>query len=187
MFMDIPAAWLPLFIFFARIVDVSMGTVRTIAVVRGRILIASLLGFVEVAIWVTAVAKVVQSLDNPLNVLGWAGGFAAGNAVGIWIERRVALGDLVMRIISRGKGGETAEAIRALGQPVTQFEGSGKEGPVQLLYVVADRAHAERIEAAARAVDPDLVLVAEDARNVHLHLRPTMTAQTSWRSILKRK
>ena len=188
MSLEIPAAWLPLVIFCARIADVSLGTVRTIAVVKGRTLIASMLGFVEVLIWVIAVSNVVNRLDQPLNLVAWAAGFAAGNAVGIAIERRLALGDLVMRIISaNGRGDKVAAFLREQGQPVTQFEGRGRGGPVQLLYAVLDRADAPRLERLARAMDPDCVLVTEDARKVSLNLRPTMTPRTGWRGVLKRK
>ncbi|MBN2171266.1 MAG: hypothetical protein JW819_08105 [Candidatus Krumholzibacteriota bacterium] len=187
MMLELAQPWLMLLIFLARITDVSMGTVRTIAVVRGRVAIASMLGFVEVIIWIIVVGHVVRTLDNPYNIIAYAAGFATGNAVGIWIERKVALGDLVLRIISRGQGHQVAEAIRELGQPVTEFEGRGRLGPVQLLYVVVDRALSGKIEKAARAVDIDSVIVAEDARSVHLHMRPTMTPRTGWRSIIKKK
>lgn len=187
MTLAIPLAWLPLAIFLARITDVSLGTVRTIAVVKGRILIASLLGFVEVLIWVIAVSNVVTRLDQPLNLIAWAAGFAVGNAVGIAIERKLALGDLVMRVISRGEGATIAEKLRNLGQPVTEFEGKGRSGPVQLLYVVMDRVDGDRVERIARSIDPDCVVVSEDVRHASMKLRPMMTPRTDWRSVLKRK
>ena len=185
--LEFSAQWLPVFIFFARIVDVSLGTLRTIMVVRSRLVLASLLGFVEVTIWVIAISNVVNSLSNPWNVLGWAGGFAAGNAVGIWIERRIAMGDIVLRVISRDKGEEMAQTLRDLGQPVTEFEGKGKLGPVKLLYVVIARAQARFVERAALQVDPECILVSEDTRSTHLRLRPTMVPRTGWRSIVKKK
>lgn len=187
MSLSIPLAWLPLAIFLARITDVSLGTVRTIAVVKGRILIASLLGFVEVLIWVIAVSNVVNSLSHPINLVAWAAGFAVGNAVGIYIERKLALGDVVMRVISRGQGTEIAEKLRNLGQRVTEFEGRGRSGPVQLLYLVMDRVDGQRIERIARTMDPDCVVVTEDVRHANIKLRPMMTPSTDWRSVLKRK
>jgi uncharacterized protein YebE (UPF0316 family) len=187
MTLAIPLAWLPLAIFLARIADVSLGTVRTIAVVKGRILIASILGFVEVLIWVIAVSNVVTRLDQPLNLIAWAAGFAVGNAVGIFIERKLALGDLVMRIISRGQGAEIAESLRNLGQRVTEFEGKGRSGPVQLLYLVMDRVDGDRVERLARAIDEDCVVVSEDVRHANIKLRPMMTPATDWRGVLKRK
>lgn len=185
--LSIPAEWLPLVIFLARIVDVSLGTVRTIMVVKSRLLAASLLGFVEVSIWVIAVGNVVQSLDRPWNIVGWAGGFAVGNAVGIAIERRLALGEVVMRVITRGNGESMAEKLRGLGQPVTEFDGRGRSGPVQLLYLVLKRSRAAKVERIARAIDPDCVVVTEDIRHASLELRPMMTPRTGWRAILKRK
>jgi len=83
----IPPAVLPFMICGARILDVSLGTLRTVSVVRGRVVLAAVLGFFEVTIWVVAVSKVITSFDNPFNVLGYATGFALGNAVGILIER----------------------------------------------------------------------------------------------------
>jgi len=187
MTLSIPLAWLPLAIFLARITDVSLGTVRTIAVVKGRILIASLLGFVEVLIWVIAVSNVVTRLDQPLNLVAWAAGFAVGNAVGIFIERKLALGDVVMRVISRGQGAEVAEKLRHLGQRVTEFEGKGRSGPVQLLYLVMDRVDADRVERISRTIDPDAVVVTEDVRHANIKLRPMMTPRTDWGGVLKRK
>ena len=89
------SSWLPLFIFCARIVDVSLGTIRIICVVRGFRTTAVIMAFLEVAIWVYAVAGVFSHLDQIINVLAYAAGFATGNAVGMWIEQKLALGDEV--------------------------------------------------------------------------------------------
>ena len=74
--------WGPLLIFLFRIVDVSLGTLRMLLAVRGRRVLPPLIGFVEVSIWVLAAGSVVQNLASPLHVVGYAGGFAAGTAVG---------------------------------------------------------------------------------------------------------
>ena len=87
---------LSLVICCARIVDVSLGTLRTVAVVRGQVMEASALGFFEILIWVLAISKVMTTLDNPLNVIGYAAGFALGNAVGILIEQKLAFAGRVM-------------------------------------------------------------------------------------------
>ncbi len=79
-----------LLIFYLRLVDVSLGTVRLIMIGRGRRKIAPLLGFVEVTIWVVAISQVITNLDNIFNILGYSGGFAAGTLVGMWIEDKLA-------------------------------------------------------------------------------------------------
>lgn len=88
-----------LFIFFARVSDVSLATIRTLMVVQGRRWQAALIGFFEVSIYVTALSKVVGNLDNPLNLLSYALGFACGNYLGITIENKIALGNLATQII----------------------------------------------------------------------------------------
>jgi uncharacterized protein YebE (UPF0316 family) len=120
-------------------------------------------------------------------MLGWALGFAAGNAVGIQIERRLALGHLVVRVLSRDRGTDVAAAMRKLGQSVTEFVGHDPDGDVSLLYTVASRPHAERLMHAARGVDPGCVVVSEDVRGYQQAIRPTATPRGGWRTITKRK
>lgn len=75
-----------LLIFMLRIVDVSMATVRLIFIVRGARGLAAVIGFFEVLIWVVAAGHALQHLDSILHVVGYAGGFAAGSYVGVWLE-----------------------------------------------------------------------------------------------------
>ncbi|MFO7654872.1 MAG: DUF5698 domain-containing protein [Candidatus Krumholzibacteriia bacterium] len=183
----IPPEWLPPLIFLARVVDVSLGTLRTITVVQGRVLLASVLGFCEVSIWIVVITEVMKSLDNHWNMLGWALGFAAGNAVGIMIERRLALGHLVVRVLSRERGDLVATALRTQGQRVTEFAGHDPDGEVMLLYLVVSRPNSGRIMGVARAVDPDCVVVSEDVRGYQQAIRPIATPRGGWRSIAKKK
>ncbi|MFO7608636.1 MAG: DUF5698 domain-containing protein [Candidatus Krumholzibacteriia bacterium] len=178
---------LPPLIFLARVTDVTLGTLRTIAVVGGRGVTASVLGFFEVSIWITVITQVMQHLDNPWTMLGWALGFATGNAVGIVIERRLAMGHLVVRVISRERGPDVAAALRALGQRVTEFTGHDPDGDVALLYAVVPRGALRRLAAAARGIDPECVVVSEDVRGFEAAVRPTVTHRGGWRSRSKRK
>ncbi|MCA9319888.1 MAG: DUF2179 domain-containing protein, partial [Planctomycetes bacterium] len=83
-------ALLALVIFLARIGDVSIGTLRTILVFRGRSIPAAVLGFFEVLIWITAAGQVIRNLDAWYLTIAYAGGFAMGNIVGIWLESKLA-------------------------------------------------------------------------------------------------
>ena len=95
-------AWvtLPLIIFFSRICDVSLGTIRHVFISKGFRKIVPLLGFFEVLIWIIVVAQVMKNLNNIACYLAWAGGFATGTFVGLWIEEKLALGLQVIRIIT---------------------------------------------------------------------------------------
>ncbi len=183
----LPGQWLAVLIFFARIADVTLGTLRTILVVRGKVLLSSVLGFIEVAIWIVVIGRVVQNLDNPWNMLGWAAGFAAGNAVGILVEQRLAMGKMVLRIITRRQSETVAAALRGAGFGVTVFDGRGLSGPVKLLYLVLDRSKLPGIKQLVQETDPEAVLITEDVREFQDQLRPTNVPRTGIRSVFKKK
>lgn len=187
MFDIIPPYILPFLICLSRIVDVSLGTLRTVAVIRGKVPIAAILGFFEVTIWVVAVSQVMARLDNPFNILGYAAGFALGNALGITIEKKLALGRLEMRLITRDKGPEIAETLRERGLRVTEFDGRGKMGVVTLLYVILDRADAVPAQKIAEEIDPGVFVAFDDSHGVNRSLYPTVVPTTGWRALIKRK
>ena len=89
---------LPLIIVFARVIDVTLGTLRIIFVSRGDRTIAPILGFFETLIWVVVISQIMQNLNNPMTYIAYALGFALGNYIGISVEDKLAIGHLVVRI-----------------------------------------------------------------------------------------
>ncbi len=175
-----------LLIIAARIADVSIGTIRTIVVVQGRRGLAFVLAFFEVAIWVTVVSGVIgQIREQPAYVVAYALGFALGNYLGMTIEQHIALGRQVVRIMTR-RGAELAQALRAQGLRVTQFDGLGRDGPVQELFIELGRREVGRVVAEARALDPLCYYIIDDIRAAS-SARPAASADGSWRDVLKRK
>lgn len=134
-------AWvvLPLLIFLARVVDVTLGTLRIIFTSRGHRSLAPLLGFVEVFIWVAALAQLVKSAQNIVAYLGYAAGFAAGNYVGMWIEGKLALGTVTVRAILRRDPRELLEQLKAANFGVTVVEGQGSQGNIKIVYTTVKR------------------------------------------------
>src|SRR5947208_17121066 len=92
---------LPLFIFLAEVCVVTLSTVRIIFIARGMKGRASALGFVEVSIWLFAIGQIMQNLSDVGCYVGFAGGFALGNYLGIVIEQKLAIGSLVVRVITK--------------------------------------------------------------------------------------
>ncbi len=116
-------------------------------VVQGRKLQAALIGFFEVSIYVTALSKVVSSLDNPLNLLSYALGFACGNYLGITIENKIALGNLAVQIILKiSEKEELIQELRDKGFGVTVIEGQGLEGTKEILNVAINRKDLETLK-----------------------------------------
>lgn len=181
-----PLFW-PLFIFCARVVDVSMGTLRTICVVRGMRFTAACLGFFEVSIWVTAISGVLMHLDHWYNVVAYAGGFATGNIVGIFIEQKLAIGMQIIRIISCSQSAAVAAGLRLAGFGVTEVKGHGLRGQVSISFVVAPRKDAVKVIQVAQRIDPEVVSTIEDVRSAHLHSLAAETAPPAVRSFVKKK
>ena len=174
-------------IFTLRIVDVSFGTVRTISLIHGRIVTAVILGFFEVLVWITVVAQVISGVsENPVLLVAYAAGFAAGNGVGIVIERRLAFGVQMLQMISQKHGEEIAAAIRGHGQAVTVFTGEGRDGPVRMILTTCQRRKVPALIREARGIDPDIFYVVEPVSDLRKNVR-IGTRPTGWRSVGKAK
>lgn len=157
-----PGLWMPIGIFCARVIDVSMGTVRLICVTRGHRAVAVTLGFVETAIWVLAVSAVFTHLDRWINVVAFAGGYATGVAVGMWIERKLALGWQVVTFMSRLAGHTVADRLRQARWMVTTLDGNGLFGPVAVSRAVVPRKQVPLVVETARQADAEVVVTIED-------------------------
>ncbi len=165
--------WLmPLGIFAARVVDVSIGTVRAILVLRGRKLWAVGLGFFESIIWISAASFVLAHLGEWTNVLAYAGGYAAGNYVGIWLEARLALGFQAVHCVSHQADQPIATVLAAAGWQVTTYPAERNRRPAQHCVVVAPRRWAAEVIALARNADPEAMISVEEVRHVAAGMGP---------------
>jgi uncharacterized protein YebE (UPF0316 family) len=160
-----PVAWLgALSIFGLRVVDMSLDTLRMLFVVRGRKAIAWVLGFFQSVVFVIAITSVLSNLDNPLNVIGYAAGFATGNVIGMLIEERLAIGHIHLQIISPSLGVALAQILRESGFGVTEIAARGKNGMVSMLSVSVLRKDVNRVKAIVYEKDPEAFMTSEDVR-----------------------
>ena len=145
-----------LLIFCMRIGDVSIGTLRAIYTIRGRRVLAMCLGIVESAIWLLAITKAVDLVKhNPWAMVGWACGFGAGTFSGITIEKWIASGHVLMRVISPARSQALRDALHDNDIGVTALPGEGRNGDVQILFIVAPRRRGDDLLATVQQVDPD--------------------------------
>ena len=162
-----PQAWLmAALIFSLRVFDMTLDTLRVLFVMRGRKKIAWVLGFFQSAIFVTAIGTVLSNLDNPLNIIGYAAGFAAGNMVGMVIEERLAIGHTSINIISPRLGTAIAEHLRANGYAVTEIAARGKDGMVTMLNCLVLRKNVDKARQLVNEIDPEAFITIEDVRPV---------------------
>jgi len=154
-------------IFFLRVAAIALGTVRVLFVVRGERLLSSTMGFFQTLLFVVAIGKVVQDLTNIPNVLAYCLGFAVGTWVGMAIEGRLALGYVLVRIVSLQKGRGIAQVLREKGYGVTEMLGEGWAGRVGIVDVVAKRKDVPLITSVGREIDGEAFITIQEAREVY--------------------
>ena len=162
----IPAAYVPLFIFFARILDVSIGTLRIMFVSKGLRARATMLGFIEVFIWIIIVAQIFQNLDNWLNYIAYAGGFATGTYIGMFIEEKMKVGVQIFRIIVNQNSDKLVDRLKEADFRVTSVNGDGKFGPVKVLFTIAQRKRWKELSKIINDTSPNAFYSVEDVRQV---------------------
>jgi uncharacterized protein YebE (UPF0316 family) len=154
----------PFLIFLARVIDVSLETIRIILISRGLKIIASIMGFFEILVWLIALGQIMQHLTDPVNYIAYAGGFAVGNYVGIWIENRLAMGLEILRVITQHNFMEIVIAIQSMGYGVTYVEAHGEKGPGVIIFAVVKRKDMRAITGIVREIDRDAFYTIEDVR-----------------------
>ena len=166
-FLLTPQAWFWAgLIFLLRVCDMTLDTLRVLFVMRGRKLIAWILGFFQAAIFVLAISSVLSHLDNPLTIIGYAAGFGTGIVIGMVIEERLAIGHTSINIVSSRFGNAIAEHLRKQGYAVTEIPARGKDGMVSMLQVSVLRKNTDKVHKLVNEVDPDAFITAEDVRPI---------------------
>ena len=171
---------LPIMVFFARVADVTLGTLRIIFISRGKRNIAPLLGFIEVFIWITIVSQIVSHAHNMLAYLAYAAGFASGAFVGMYIENRLAIGTQVILAIVQDNYITLTAHLRAAGYGVTCVDGEGANGPVKLIYTIFARRCLDEVVSLIHQTHPRAFLSIQDIRSIQEGIFPVSVTGQSW-------
>jgi uncharacterized protein YebE (UPF0316 family) len=153
-----------LFVFVMRLIDMSLDTFRLVLIMRGRKLMAGLIGATQAAVFILAVSQVLKGPLNFWTVLGYAGGFGCGVIVGMFAEERLAMGHAMFRIYSPARGAAIAQALRAAGHAATEFTAQGKEGMVTVINCAVSRKEVAAVNAIVHQADPNAFITVDDVR-----------------------
>ena len=150
-------------IFLLRLLDQTLGTLRILYVNKGKPLFGAILGFIESAIWIVAISQVIQDLNDPFLIFGYALGFAAGTIMGSYIENTIAIGDIVVRIfVPKDCDSEkVAEQLRTNGLGVTIINGEGMQGEVTIAWCVTPRKRLKEVMKIVSEITPDAYVTTE--------------------------
>ncbi len=160
------AILMPICVFLLRIVDVSLGTLKLLFMVRGYRLIASALAFVEISVWLCATTIVFNYLNNFWNIFAFALGFSTGTAVGMTIERWIGVGHVLVRIFTKSPNDDLRLALKNNQFGATSFQGVGHFGEHSVLLVLTTSKNAERLTRLVRENDPEAVMTVDAVRSV---------------------
>jgi uncharacterized protein YebE (UPF0316 family) len=155
---------LPLLIFFARICDVSLGTIRVIFVARGFRYFAPVLGFFEISIWLLAISQIFQHLDNAFTYLAYAGGFATGTFVGMWLEDKLSIGTVLIRVVTKKDATELVRRLKDKRFGLTTVEARGAVGDVTIILTIVQRTSVPEVVDLVKQFNPHAFYTIEDVR-----------------------
>ncbi len=172
---------LPLLIFMARITDVTIGTIRIVMISKGAKKWAPFLGFVEIFIWLLAMTKIFQNLDNWICYFAYAGGFATGNYIGLIIEEKLAVGIVKIQIITRNNADKLIENLKEAGYGITHHAAQGSNDFVSIIYSIIKRHEIGKVEKIIKATNPQAFYSIEDVKTVSHQVYPIKPASRRWR------
>ncbi len=136
---------LPLIIYFARMTDVTLGTLRIVMISKGKRKIVPIIGFFEVLLWLIAIGQIMQNLSNVMCYFAWAAGYATGTFLGLTIEQALAIGTQVIRVITNKNSDAFLEDLKKEKHGFTIIDGQGAMGPVKVIFIVAERKNVKQI------------------------------------------
>ena len=160
---------LPILILLARIVDVSLDTIRVIMVAKGYRNLAPFVGFFQSLIWLITITRIMANLDNWFTYIGYAGGFGLGTYIGMILEGKLALGYELVRVITKKGAVELIVGLREKGFPVTTVKGTGREGEVGVLYIIIRRRLLRDVIGIIKQYNSNAFYTIEDMRFVSSH------------------
>lgn len=159
-------------IYFARIADVSVGTLRAYFLTRGFKKYATFFGFFESITWILAIGQIFKNVDNPIAYLAYAGGYATGTFVGMLIAERLNVGDVILRLIPKNDVSELINVLRENGYRLTVIHGEGRDGKVDILFSVINRKRLTKAIKLINQTNPNAFFTIEEVRKVNEGLDP---------------
>ncbi len=155
-------------VFFCRICDVSLGTMRTILMVKERSLFATFIGFFEVLVWYLVVRDAI-SFNGPVLpiAVSYAAGFATGTYVGSMISRRVFGGHVTVHVVTSRRGNGLPAALREAGFGITVLDVNGSEFGEEKNMILADLGKGElaRFESLVKELDEKAFVLVQETKS----------------------
>lgn len=158
---------LPILIFCARVVDVTLSTIKILFVMNGKRDIAPILGFFEALIWLVAMGQIISNVDNAWSYLAYAGGFATGTWVGMYVEEKLAVGRVMFRLIVKSPIDELRAFLHEQDFRYSVVEAEGRMGDVRIVFMAVQRDRLPHLIEGINALHPNAFYTIEGVRKVN--------------------
>lgn len=158
---------LPLLIFLARVGDVTLSTIRILFVMNGKRSIAPILGFFEALIWLLAIGQIISNVNNVWSYFAYSAGFATGTFVGMYIEEKLAVGRVVLRLISKKVTEGLMEFLHDNNFRYSILDGMGRMGKVNVMFLVVKREDLARLIEGINKHHPNAFYTIEGVKQVN--------------------
>ena len=153
-------------IFFVRIIDVSLGTVRTIFSVKGKNLIAILIGFAEITVWFLVVKEALNTDENSLwIVFSYASGFSTGTYIGGIISNKFIKSNLGVQVITNNNNIINILRDNGFGVSVIDIKGK-KDEKKYMLYISITNKNYTELEKIIKSYDEKAFIVVNEIKNI---------------------
>ncbi len=158
---------LPILIFCARIFDQSVGTLRMIFVSKGLKNLVPVFAFLESLIWLLAIGQIMAHLNNPVCYVAYAGGYAMGNWVGMWLDERISIGNVIIRVILSVDTHELIDQLKAANYGLTLLDAEGGKGKVKVVFSIIKRKDVKHFVDILNEFSPHSFFTIEEVRSVN--------------------
>lgn len=153
-------------IFAAKLVEVSLATIRMVLINRGEKLKGAMIGFFEVSIWVILVSTVLSGItEDPIKAVAYCLAFSCGNYMGVIIENKLAIGSACIWVVVEDDKHELMEStLRGNGFGVTATRAEGRDNDVYVLMTYLKRRQVSEAIGIIREISPDALITVNDVR-----------------------
>ena len=154
-------------IFLVRILDVSLGTIRTIITIRGKNFIASSIGFIEILVWFLVVKEAINTtIDSIWIAVSYALGFAAGTYIGGYLSNKFVKTNLTLQVISN-KAELLIENLRNKNYAVTILDIKGRtNNHNKMLLLEINSKKLEEVRNIIKSIDKSAFVIVDEAKYV---------------------
>lgn len=157
-------------VFCVRIIDVSMGTFRTIVTVKGKKLLASMIGFIEVFIWFVIVKEALNTESTSLFIaLAYAGGYATGTFLGSTLSEKIIKGNFGVQVITSKKDDELVALLKksGFGVSVIDVRSEKEQNEKYMLFIEIDKVKFDDLKKLIKKYDPNAFIVVNETKKVY--------------------